>query len=402
MNKIQDLSSTSPVPSPCCRRRSASSAAPSRPGARTAPAQPVTWRPRCRCVWGALDGGRAQRSEQRDQPDLRPRDRPREQAEAPAAGGPLTMGEAWGFTIGSFVRGVGAGLARRAAGARGAARVLLDRALHQRAGLGLLGAAAAHQAPRHLGERDDRRTARPAAQGRRLVDGQDDRSAPSRGSSARSSACSCSAPRPPRTSPTSRATARVAASTLPILYGVKTAAWIIAPFFVLPFALIPIGVRTGILTGNPLLLDLLAAALIALRHLHRYLLVRRPRSSRSPRTTLVDAHVPDDDGGAGRLRARLRAVAGSPLRRAVMASAGVAARDGEERDRRGARLLLRPALERLAEDLAQHVLVDRASCSAAGSQLARHQAGDRRPRRPRRPPIRSAFGPSPARPSAPV
>ena len=30
--------------------------------------------------------------------------------------------------------------------------------------------------------------------------------------------------------------------TLPILYGVKKAAWIIAPFFVLPFVLIPVGV----------------------------------------------------------------------------------------------------------------------------------------------------------------
>jgi 4-hydroxybenzoate polyprenyltransferase len=65
-------------------------------------------------------------------------------------------------------------------------------------------------------------------------------------------------------------------TTLPILYGVKAAAWIIAPFFVLPFALIPIGVRLGILTGNPLLLDLLAASLIAYGFYTVYLLVRRP------------------------------------------------------------------------------------------------------------------------------
>ena len=42
-----------------------------------------------------------------------------------------------------------------------------------------------------------------------------------------------------------------AATRCPILYGVKQAAWMIAPFFVLPFLLIPVGVRAGILTGNP-------------------------------------------------------------------------------------------------------------------------------------------------------
>jgi 4-hydroxybenzoate polyprenyltransferase len=64
--------------------------------------------------------------------------------------------------------------------------------------------------------------------------------------------------------------------TLPILYGVKKAAWMIAPFFVLPFFLIPIGVRGGILTGNPVLLDLLAALLVVYGVYTVYLLVRRP------------------------------------------------------------------------------------------------------------------------------
>jgi 4-hydroxybenzoate polyprenyltransferase len=64
--------------------------------------------------------------------------------------------------------------------------------------------------------------------------------------------------------------------TLPILYGVKKAAWMIAPFFVLPFLLIPVGVRAGILTGNPVLLDVLAAALVAYGIYTVYLLVRRP------------------------------------------------------------------------------------------------------------------------------
>jgi len=64
--------------------------------------------------------------------------------------------------------------------------------------------------------------------------------------------------------------------TLPILYGVKRAAWMIAPFFVLPFLLIPIGVRTGLLTGSPRLLDLLALALVLYGAYTVYLLVRKP------------------------------------------------------------------------------------------------------------------------------
>jgi 4-hydroxybenzoate polyprenyltransferase len=64
--------------------------------------------------------------------------------------------------------------------------------------------------------------------------------------------------------------------TLPILYGVKKAAWMIAPFFVLPFLLIPVGVRSGILTGNPLLLDALAGALVLYGSYTVYLLVRKP------------------------------------------------------------------------------------------------------------------------------
>jgi chlorophyll/bacteriochlorophyll a synthase len=64
--------------------------------------------------------------------------------------------------------------------------------------------------------------------------------------------------------------------TLPIEYGVKKAAWMIAPFFVLPFALIPVGVLTRILTGNPVLLMGLAALLIAYGVYTVWLLVRRP------------------------------------------------------------------------------------------------------------------------------
>ena len=64
--------------------------------------------------------------------------------------------------------------------------------------------------------------------------------------------------------------------TLPILYGVKNAAWMIAPFFVIPFFLIPIGVWNGVLTGNPALLLVLGPALILYGAYTVYLLVRRP------------------------------------------------------------------------------------------------------------------------------
>ncbi len=64
--------------------------------------------------------------------------------------------------------------------------------------------------------------------------------------------------------------------TLPILYGVKKAAWMIAPFFVLPFVLIPIGVWLGILTGNRTLLLILGPALVAYGIYTTWLLVRRP------------------------------------------------------------------------------------------------------------------------------
>jgi 4-hydroxybenzoate polyprenyltransferase len=64
--------------------------------------------------------------------------------------------------------------------------------------------------------------------------------------------------------------------TLPIAYGVKAAAWMIAPFFVLPFVLIPVGVWGGVLTGNSVLLMILGPTLILYGMYTVYLLVRRP------------------------------------------------------------------------------------------------------------------------------
>jgi 4-hydroxybenzoate polyprenyltransferase len=64
--------------------------------------------------------------------------------------------------------------------------------------------------------------------------------------------------------------------TLPIAYGVRAAAWMIAPFFVLPFALIPVGVWGGVLTGNAHFLMILGPALVLYGIYTVYLLVRRP------------------------------------------------------------------------------------------------------------------------------
>jgi 4-hydroxybenzoate polyprenyltransferase len=64
--------------------------------------------------------------------------------------------------------------------------------------------------------------------------------------------------------------------TLPIIYGVRRAAWMISPSFVLPFMLINIGVLTGILTGNPLLLHLLGITMTLYGAYVLYLMLRRP------------------------------------------------------------------------------------------------------------------------------
>ncbi len=72
--------------------------------------------------------------------------------------------------------------------------------------------------------------------------------------------------------------------TLPILYGVKKAAWIIAPFFVLPWLLIPLGAylpdpqapEHSILTGNASLLVALGFILVVWGSYTVYLLLRDP------------------------------------------------------------------------------------------------------------------------------
>ena len=64
--------------------------------------------------------------------------------------------------------------------------------------------------------------------------------------------------------------------TLPILYGVKRAAWMISPSFVVPFLLINLGAATGILTGHAVLLHLLGAVMTAYGLYVCYLMLKRP------------------------------------------------------------------------------------------------------------------------------
>ena len=70
--------------------------------------------------------------------------------------------------------------------------------------------------------------------------------------------------------------ARGGCRTLPIIYGVRRAAWMISPSFVVPFLMISVGAWTGILTGNFLLLQLLALVMTAYGLYVCYLMLRRP------------------------------------------------------------------------------------------------------------------------------
>ncbi|MHC4712223.1 MAG: UbiA family prenyltransferase [Planctomycetota bacterium] len=64
--------------------------------------------------------------------------------------------------------------------------------------------------------------------------------------------------------------------TFPIKYGVKKAAYMISPSFVLPFLLMPIGAATGLLTGNAALLSIFGAVLALWGLYVNYLILRDP------------------------------------------------------------------------------------------------------------------------------
>jgi 4-hydroxybenzoate polyprenyltransferase len=70
--------------------------------------------------------------------------------------------------------------------------------------------------------------------------------------------------------------ARGGCRTLPIIYGVRRAAWLISPSFVVPFLMISVGAFSGILTGSFVLLQLLAIGMTAYGLYVCYLMLRRP------------------------------------------------------------------------------------------------------------------------------
>jgi 4-hydroxybenzoate polyprenyltransferase len=70
--------------------------------------------------------------------------------------------------------------------------------------------------------------------------------------------------------------ARGGCRTLPIMYGVRRAAWMISPSFIVPFVMIAVGTRARILTGTPALLYALSIVMTAYGAYVCYLMLRRP------------------------------------------------------------------------------------------------------------------------------
>ena len=64
--------------------------------------------------------------------------------------------------------------------------------------------------------------------------------------------------------------------TLPIQFGVRQAAWMISPSFVVPFAMIPVGAWLRVLTGNFWLLQALGVVMTCYGVYVCYLMLRRP------------------------------------------------------------------------------------------------------------------------------
>ena len=64
--------------------------------------------------------------------------------------------------------------------------------------------------------------------------------------------------------------------TLPVVLGTRRAAWLTAPFLVLPFFLIPYGLHQGLLSGTPWVLYSLTAVLATWGAYVAWLMLRRP------------------------------------------------------------------------------------------------------------------------------
>lgn len=79
--------------------------------------------------------------------------------------------------------------------------------------------------------------------------------------------------------------------TLPIIHGVRKAAWMISPSFVLPFLLINVGVWMGILTGRTMLLHALGLGMTAYGAYVCYLMLRRPEDLATEENHVSWAHM---------------------------------------------------------------------------------------------------------------
>lgn len=79
--------------------------------------------------------------------------------------------------------------------------------------------------------------------------------------------------------------------TLPIIHGVRKAAWMISPSFVLPFLMINVGVWLGVLTGNTVLLHALGLGMTAYGGYVCYLMLRRPEDLATEENHVSWAHM---------------------------------------------------------------------------------------------------------------
>jgi 4-hydroxybenzoate polyprenyltransferase len=85
--------------------------------------------------------------------------------------------------------------------------------------------------------------------------------------------------------------ARGGCRTLPIIYGVRRAAWMISPSFIVPFLMISGGTFAGILTGNAVLLQTLSFVLTAYGAYVCYLMLRRPEDLATEENHVSWAHM---------------------------------------------------------------------------------------------------------------
>ena len=85
--------------------------------------------------------------------------------------------------------------------------------------------------------------------------------------------------------------ARGGCRTLPIIYGVRRAAWMISPSFIVPFLMISAGAFTGILTGNFVLLQVLSIVMATYGAYVCYLMLRRPEDLAVEENHISWAHM---------------------------------------------------------------------------------------------------------------